>query len=262
MNLLIDAGNTRVKWGLHDGAVWHARGAVPTATPEALEAALAVQPVPARVMGANVAGASVALAVGRLCAAWKRTPGWLVPGIEAGGVRNAYLDPTQLGPDRWAALIGARTLHTGAALVVTAGTATTVDVLTAEGVFRGGIILPGLELMRRALARDTARLPFADGRFDATPRRTADAIVVQTEEATRAVRLAISDDCGFTYSQIPLQRGTDGTYRYSRPVAKNAILFAETESTEGAISTSLPTWPLTCKLRVRQFGPRPPATPL
>lgn len=177
MNLLIDAGNTRVKWGLHDGAVWHARGAVPTATPEALEAALAVQPVPARVMGANVAGASVALAVGRLCAAWKRTPGWLVPGIEAGGVRNAYLDPTQLGPDRWAALIGARTLHAGAALVVTAGTATTVDVLTAEGVFRGGIILPGLELMRRALARDTARLPFADGCFDATPRRTADAIV-------------------------------------------------------------------------------------
>jgi type III pantothenate kinase len=60
--------------------------------------------------------------------------------------------------------------------VVTAGTATTVDVLRGDGRFVGGVILPGLELMKRSLARDTAGLPLAKGRFAGEPRNTADAI--------------------------------------------------------------------------------------
>ncbi len=120
------------------------------------------------------------------------------------------------------------------------------------------------QLMRTLVARHVARWPRPLPPPPETPEvvRTADAIAVQAEEAVRSVRLAISEDCGFTYSQIPLSRGADGTFRYEHPVAKDAIVFAETESTQGAISTSLPTWPLTCKLRVRQFGPRPPAAPL
>lgn len=119
------------------------------------------------------------------------------------------------------------------------------------------------QLMRTLVARHVARWPRPLPPAPEPPRvvRTTDAIVVQAEESIRAVRLAISEDCGFTYSQIPLSRGADGTFRYPRPVAKDAIVFAETELPEGAISTSLPTWPLTCKLRVRQFGPRPPAPP-
>jgi type III pantothenate kinase len=60
--------------------------------------------------------------------------------------------------------------------VVTAGTATTVDVLRGDGRFVGGVILPGLELMKCSLARNTAALPLARGRFSAEPRNTADAI--------------------------------------------------------------------------------------
>jgi type III pantothenate kinase len=60
--------------------------------------------------------------------------------------------------------------------VVTAGTATTIDVLSAEGEFSGGVILPGEELMRRSLAGNTARLPMADGELVALPRCTMDAI--------------------------------------------------------------------------------------
>ncbi|NTV09863.1 MAG: type III pantothenate kinase, partial [Zoogloea sp.] len=70
----------------------------------------------------------------------------------------------------------ARGLTRAACLVVTAGTATTVDVLDAQGLFRGGLILPGLELMRRSLAGNTAQLPFADGHFADFPQNTADAI--------------------------------------------------------------------------------------
>jgi type III pantothenate kinase len=57
-----------------------------------------------------------------------------------------------------------------------AGTATTIDVLTADGCFRGGLILPGFDMMRRSLAAGTAGLPLAEGRYAAEPRCTADAI--------------------------------------------------------------------------------------
>jgi type III pantothenate kinase len=76
------------------------------------------------------------------------------------GVRNGYRNPFQLGCDRFAAAIGARALEPGKALVVaTCGTATTIDALSADGVFLGGMILPGLGLMASSLARNTAQLP-------------------------------------------------------------------------------------------------------
>ena len=64
----------------------------------------------------------------------------------------------------------------GPCLVVAAGTATTADVLRGDGTFLGGVILPGLDLMKRSLAENTADLPLARGRFSEAPRNTADAI--------------------------------------------------------------------------------------
>jgi type III pantothenate kinase len=91
-------------------------------------------------------------------------------------VRNGYLQPTQLGSDRWAALVAARHLTGGAALAVNAGTAVTIDALTQEGKFLGGLIVPGLDLMAAALARGTAELPLAAGVIAQFPGTTADAI--------------------------------------------------------------------------------------
>jgi len=62
-------------------------------------------------------------------------------------------------------------------VVACAGTASPVDRLDAAGVFAGGLILPGFDLMRAALARNTAQLPLAEGVFCAQPRNTVDAIV-------------------------------------------------------------------------------------
>ena len=101
----------------------------------------------------------------------------------AGGVVNLYKEPARLGVDRWCALIGARSLVSGPCLVVMAGTATTIDTLDGEGRFCGGLILPGLELMRRSLARDTAALPLAAGRHAPWPRCTDDAITSGCLEA-------------------------------------------------------------------------------
>lgn len=184
MILLLDLGNTRLKWALHDQSRWLAEGASAHHDGwdlQPLAAALRAGPALRRIFGSNVAGQDAAE---RLQQALHQIHGddapaieWLRPGALAGGVSNAYLDPAQLGPDRWAALIAARSRRRTATLVVSAGTATTVDILDREGCFRGGLILPGLAMMRRALAGNTARLPFADGHFELQPRRTVDAIV-------------------------------------------------------------------------------------
>lgn len=176
MDLVFDVGNTRLKWGLHDGMEWRGQGAVLLTALDGLGEVLAGFGAVRRVLGANVAGSSVAGRIGAMLAARGLGVEWIRPEREGFGVRNAYQDPSRLGADRWAALVGARALHGAAALVVTSGTATTADVLDSQGCFQGGVILPGLELMRMSLARDTAQLPFADGRFEAFPQRTADAI--------------------------------------------------------------------------------------
>jgi type III pantothenate kinase len=91
-------------------------------------------------------------------------------------VRNLYADPAQLGADRWAALIAAHHGDKANKLVVNVGTALTIDALTAAGEFLGGLIVPGPALMRRSLDRGTAGLRLTEGRFEALPRSTPDAI--------------------------------------------------------------------------------------
>ena len=72
------------------------------------------------------------------------------------GVVNGYREPERLGVDRWLALLTAwRELH-GGAVVVSAGTALTVDILAADGQHNGGYIVPGLRLMRHALVSGTS----------------------------------------------------------------------------------------------------------
>jgi len=175
-DLLIDAGNTRIKWALAaQGAAlgdWTAQGAHMHAEaadfPAALSAALAsvaAQPVIARVLIANVAGQ----AVRGMLASWLAAPQlqvapqaieWFASVAQRAGVSNAYRNPAQLGCDRFAAAIGAHALCPGKAIVVAnCGTATTIDAITADGTFLGGMILPGLGLMATSLARNTAQLP-------------------------------------------------------------------------------------------------------
>jgi type III pantothenate kinase len=85
---------------------------------------------------------------------------WFASLPQLAGVRNGYRNPAQLGCDRFAAAIGARALAPGRALIVaTCGTATTIDAIDADGLFIGGMILPGLGLMAASLARNTAQLP-------------------------------------------------------------------------------------------------------
>ena len=179
MILCLDAGNTRIKWGIAAATAgqWLARGAVDTAAPQALAAQLDAQPPLQQALACSVAGARLEATLAALLADRGIPMDWLRSSASAHGVVNGYRDPAQLGADRWAALIGARGLHDGPAVVVMAGTATTIDLLGADGCFRGGLILPGFDLMRTALAHNTAQLPLAHGTLVELPRSTEEAIV-------------------------------------------------------------------------------------
>lgn len=183
MILCLDSGNTRLKWGLHDGSRWLEQGAAGHDDAAALPALTQRWPRPAQVLLANVAGpAAVARIVAGL-GAWAPALREVRSEAQRAGVTNLYRHPERLGVDRWCALIGARARTSDACLVVMAGTATTIDTLDADGRFLGGLILPGSDLMRRALARDTAGLQLAEGEWAATPQCTEDAIVSGAIEA-------------------------------------------------------------------------------
>ena len=180
--LCLDAGNSRLKCGLFDGKRWRMQGAL---NYDAFDDLMAELPEPpTRIVACNVAGEAVRLRIEALATRLGRPLEWLTSSAAACGVSNAYDTPCQLGADRWAALIGARSLHAGAAIVVMAGTATTIDALDGDGRFRGGLILPGLALMRAALARNTAGLPHAAGLYRSLPTNTDDAIVSGAIHAT------------------------------------------------------------------------------
>jgi type III pantothenate kinase len=177
MIVAIDAGNTRIKWGLHDGVQWIDKGIVATSDVILLGEAADEWPTEARAVLCNVAGAGVAQTIAEILARRRMHLDTLHSSRAACGVRNGYDNPAQLGADRWAALIGARGRTSAACLVASAGTATTIDLLDASGLFRGGVILPGFDLMRASLAQNTAQLPWGDGEFRAEARNTMDAIV-------------------------------------------------------------------------------------
>ncbi len=186
MLLLVDAGNTRIKWAAaQPGAAagdWFTSGALAHDELPALAAQWQALPLTSALV-ANVAGAAVAAKIeSALAAASPAALGirWFRSQPACAGVTNGYRDPGQLGCDRFASLIGARHRYPGRALlIVTAGTATTVDALDATGRFVGGMILPGLRTMAQSLAVNTALLPAVE---DARTERlfadnTQDAIV-------------------------------------------------------------------------------------
>lgn len=183
MILCIDSGNTRLKWGLHDGYGWREQGVFAQNEVARLAELTRQWLVPQKIMVANVAGAAAAEAIVAALSAWGTVPGFVRSEARCAGVTNGYGQPGQLGVDRWCALIGARRQIQAPVVVVGAGTATTIDTLDENGNFLGGFILPGFDLMQAALAKNTANLPWADGVWQAYPRCTDDAIASGCIEA-------------------------------------------------------------------------------
>lgn len=176
MILAVDAGNSRIKWGLHDGTSWLSKGWIASTDAAGLGEALKGQPEPEQIVVSNVAGPQVAMQIEEACKAWPVRVQWVIAVNNQCGVLNAYETPSQLGSDRWASLIAARAAAPEGCVVVNAGTAMTVDALTAEGVFIGGLIIPGFATMLRSLAENAAGLGEAGGQYLDLPKNTSDAV--------------------------------------------------------------------------------------
>lgn len=162
MMLLVDAGNSAVKWALCKAGELAGNNRFAHRgrdISEQLTLYWGSLQQPAGVYVANVAGKPV----GKALAAWtrqqwSRNPVFIASTAAACGVRNAYSVPENLGVDRWAALIGAHHHTRGAVCIVDCGTAITLDLLLANGQHQGGLILPGIEMLKRALREDTAEV--------------------------------------------------------------------------------------------------------
>lgn len=163
--LLVDLGNTRIKWAQRGArglgrqkAAAHA-GWTAADFSRALFGAAARGAAPSgmRVVAVSVAGTPVRRAFAAAVRAATGQAPWFCKSVARdGGVRNAYREAWRLGADRWVALVGARALCGSApVLVVDIGTATTIDLLDGGGAHRGGAILPGPALMIESLLRDT-----------------------------------------------------------------------------------------------------------
>ncbi len=162
MKLLIDVGNSRVKWGLLDQPwQWRARGTVTTEAilvkgkgldiPEHLK--------PEAIAIASVGGAAKERELQGWCEEHFCLTPWFARSEPAfGAIQNAYRKTGALGVDRWLAMIACRDAIESGFCVVDCGSAITLDVVAAGGQHLGGHILPGLKLMHSSLLGETGQI--------------------------------------------------------------------------------------------------------
>jgi type III pantothenate kinase len=159
--VLVDIGNTRIKWATLEGGRLVDRGSAVhrDSLDEGVAAFDAALPARAHIVASNVAGAAVAARLEALVAARPGASLELVAtSAERFGVRCAYADPSRLGVDRWVSVLAAHHAARAAACVLNAGTAVTFDAVDGGGAHLGGLILPGASLLAAALDRHTSNI--------------------------------------------------------------------------------------------------------
>lgn len=172
MQLYLDIGNSRIKWALaqvHSSlGAWQRHGVCNSISDLTYSifsapwyAALSHSTPLLAIWYANVASDDTTAELEEFCKHLAEQPTLhraTVPRIQS-GLRNTY-ELEKLGIDRWLAALAARYIYPNTnLLIVNMGTATTIDVVSAEGLFLGGCILPGLITMLASLGQATAQLP-------------------------------------------------------------------------------------------------------
>lgn len=222
-SLLLDIGNTRLKWGVGEDGEIHRTGhisrerirehglqVVTTKLPRSID----------RVLVSNVAGATLATRLsGVISAHCGCDVHFAKSARHAFGVTNSYKQPRRLGVDRWVAMVGAYAEFGAACIVVDAGTAVTIDALDDDGIHIGGQILPGVALMASVLSSSTSDIPgvaraakgagdgmnmFASGTADAVRQGASNAVLGAIERSIRTLR-------SNAYDPIVVLTGGDGS---------------------------------------------------
>lgn len=169
MNLLIDMGNSRLKWAMTTAG--QIMPGLPLANEQINRQALVAlwkgiyRP---RRVAISCVGSTEALELVQTIAheLWLDIDIILVkPQAQAFGVTNAYRHPEKLGVDRWLCLVAVWQQYQSPACIVDCGTAMTVDLINADGKHQGGLICPGLALMKKSLGQATEALPISETKY-------------------------------------------------------------------------------------------------
>lgn len=163
--LLVDFGNSRLKWVLHDKNGMQATSVVShrqQALDRIITQAWSHLAPPERVVIASVADPSRQQQLAEWVRQhWSLEAEFIVSPARGQGMTNGYTEPDKLGCDRWAAMVAAYRLTGAAVCVVDCGSAVTIDVVDDSGQHLGGMILPGIHTMLAALSAHTS-LPQVD----------------------------------------------------------------------------------------------------
>lgn len=168
MNLLIDIGNSRLKWSTAQSGIIAPVQAVDyrqsdlTAELYRLWRDLAG---PEKLVIASVGHADLQALVIELAGNLWPDAEMVLPRVSscAFGVSNAYAQPESLGIDRWLAMVAAHHYYPGNNCIVDCGTALTLDAVNKRGEHLGGLICPGLNIMKNSLIAETAALSADNG---------------------------------------------------------------------------------------------------
>lgn len=164
MNLLIDIGNTRIKWCMDDNGIINASQAIDYKNKDFIKnlqnSWLALVISPQKIAISSVSTQQVSHQI--LALAKNNWPEIKVviakSSAQVLSVTNAYSQPEKLGVDRWLGLIALQYYYPGKSCIVDCGTAITIDLLDEKGKHLGGLISPGLQLMKWSLSQETEDL--------------------------------------------------------------------------------------------------------
>lgn len=169
MNLLIDMGNTRLKWGITTGGqIITGRSLLNTRINrhELIELWKDIRPPRRLAVSCVSANRLLELVQSVAFELWLDVDIILVkPQAQAFGVINAYQQPEKLGVDRWLSLVAVCQQYQAPACIVDCGTAITVDLIDADGRHQGGLISPGLTLMKQSLGQGTEALSVSEASY-------------------------------------------------------------------------------------------------
>ena len=155
--LLLDVGNTAIKWRLADAHGLQNPSGVADAAASLCQSVKTYEWQ--AVALSSVAGEAADTALLAALQTIRSAPVWQARAeTSCLGLVSSYSEPGRMGVDRWLAMLGARNVCAGPLCVIDAGTAVTLDLVAAQGSHEGGYILPGTDLMRRALTADTGRI--------------------------------------------------------------------------------------------------------
>jgi type III pantothenate kinase len=181
MNLLVDIGNSRLKWGVTAN---HRVISGPflvnnQINRQALIGVWKDLSSPARIAVSCVGAKKLSELVRTVALElWPKVEIIHAHSMAQGfGVVNAYSNPEKLGVDRWLALVAVRNQYESPACVVDCGTAITLDLLDDQGRHQGGMICPGLTLMKKSLSGGTESLEFSDAHYNLGPANFTEAAI-------------------------------------------------------------------------------------